>query len=92
MAKGGRKIKSINRLDDVTQKDIQIADRKNGAAEPKSCVDTLVTFGQNKKAAIASGLRKSLILMVTEAEIEPARRERRGILNQRASLESHCMK
>ncbi len=38
-------------------------------------------FGTNKKATIASGLRKSLILMVPEAGIEPARRERRGILN-----------
>ncbi len=36
---------------------------------------------KNKKTAIASGLFKSLILMVPEAGIEPARRERRGILN-----------
>ncbi|WP_206780170.1 hypothetical protein, partial [Aeromonas salmonicida] len=36
---------------------------------------------ENKKATIASGLRKSSILMVPEAGIEPARRERRGILN-----------
>ncbi len=36
---------------------------------------------KNKKATIASGLCKSLILMVPEAGIEPARRERRGILN-----------
>ena len=47
---------------------------------------------KNKKATIASGLRKSLILMVPEAGIEPARRERRGILNQRASFASYCMK
>ncbi|WP_429056986.1 hypothetical protein [Aeromonas jandaei] len=56
MTKEGRQTKSVNRLDYATQKDIQIADRKNGAAEPKSFVDTLATFGQNKKAAIASGL------------------------------------
>ena len=46
---------------------------------------------QNKKATIASGLRKSLILMVTEAGIEPARRERRGILNRVAPFASYNM-
>ena len=56
MTKGGRQIKPVNRLDDATQKDAQIAVRKNRSAEPKSSVDTLATFGQNKKAAIASGL------------------------------------
>jgi len=30
--------------------------------------------------------------MVPETGIEPARRERRGILNQRASFASYCMK
>ncbi len=44
-------------------------------------VAILAPLRQNKKATIASGLRKSLILMVPEAGIEPARRERRGILN-----------
>ena len=44
-------------------------------------VAILAPLRQNKKAAIASGLSKSLILMVPEAGIEPARRERRGILN-----------
>ncbi|WP_162516492.1 hypothetical protein [Aeromonas hydrophila] len=41
---------------------------------------------KNKKAAIASSLRNSLILMVPEAEIEPARRERRGILKANSEL------
>ncbi|WP_421214560.1 hypothetical protein [Aeromonas jandaei] len=53
MTKESYQIKPVNRLDDVTQKDAQIAVRKNRAAEPKNCVDTLATFGQNKKAAIA---------------------------------------
>ncbi|MGL6603513.1 hypothetical protein ACSZN2_18375 [Aeromonas hydrophila] len=44
-------------------------------------MDKMWTLTKNKKAAIASGLFKSLILMVPEAGIEPARRERRGILN-----------
>ncbi|MGL6539386.1 hypothetical protein ACSZNU_20990 [Aeromonas hydrophila] len=44
-------------------------------------MDKMWTLTKNKKAAIASGLVKSLILMVPEAGIEPARRERRGILN-----------
>ncbi|MFB2928583.1 hypothetical protein [Aeromonas hydrophila] len=44
-------------------------------------MDKMWTLTKNKKAAIASGLCKSLILMVPEAGIEPARRERRGILN-----------
>ena len=56
MTKESYQIKPVNRLDDVTQKDAQIAVGKNRAAEPKGCVDTLATFGQNKKAAIASGL------------------------------------
>ncbi|HHQ4602950.1 TPA: hypothetical protein ACSP82_003873 [Aeromonas veronii] len=56
MTKESCQIKPVNRLDEVTQKDAQIAVRKNRAAEPKSAVDTLATFGQNKKAAIASGL------------------------------------
>lgn len=38
-------------------------------------------WAENKKATITSGLRKSLILMVPEAGIEPARLEKRGILN-----------
>ncbi|MGU5846091.1 hypothetical protein [Aeromonas hydrophila] len=44
-------------------------------------MDKMWTLTKNKKAAIASGPVKSLILMVPEAGIEPARRERRGILN-----------
>ncbi|MFB2859579.1 hypothetical protein [Aeromonas hydrophila] len=44
-------------------------------------MDQMWTLGENKKATITSGLRKPLILMVPEARIEPARRERRGILN-----------
>ncbi|WP_265453373.1 hypothetical protein [Aeromonas salmonicida] len=41
---------------------------------------------ENKKATIASGLRKSLILMVPEAGIEPARLEKRGILKANSEL------
>ena len=56
----------------------------SGAAHPSNIEhtdDRCRHFAKNKKAAIASGLFKSLILMVPEAGIEPARRERRGILN-----------
>ena len=56
MAKEGRQTKSVNRLGCARQKDIQIADRKNRALGPENYANTLATFGQNKKAAIASGL------------------------------------
>ncbi|MGL6288826.1 hypothetical protein [Aeromonas hydrophila] len=49
-------------------------------------MDKMWALPKNKKAAIASGLFKSLILMVPEAGIEPARRERRGILKANIEL------
>ena len=45
------------------------------------CRHSVAIWPKTKKATIASGLHKSLILMVPEAGIEPARLEKRGILN-----------
>ncbi len=84
MTKGGRQIKPVNRLDDATQKDAQIAVRKNRAPKAENSVDTLAEFSQNaktKRPLFLVAFCNSLILMVPEAGIEPARRERRGILN-----------
>jgi hypothetical protein len=47
----------------------------------KRCRHSVAIRPKTKKATIASGLRNSLNLMVPEAGIEPARLEKRGILN-----------
>ena len=82
MAREWRRMKyAIKQNGIIQERCIQHPMHDCGFIIEKRCRHSVATWPKTKKATIASGLRKSLILMVPEAGIEPARLEKRGILN-----------
>ncbi len=81
MARERRRMKCAARQSGIIQEDPVAQHYRKGEPLKKALSPLCRHLGKRKRPLFLVAFRNSLILMVPEAGIEPARRERRGILN-----------